>query len=154
MVFQWKMKMFPVEAQVAGEIFTGIEKKYGRVDPRVVVDESRMVNAPLYKCFEWDNNIAAEKYREKQAQTMIQNIVVVNVKDESGKSLEPVRAFVSVMDNENERKYVSIEVAVNNDDYNSQIIQRAFDELKAFEKRYEGINKFSDVFRAIRNLRI
>lgn len=152
MVFQWKINKYPVSAQVAGTVFEDIEKRHGEVDPKVVVDESRPAASPLHDCFEWDDETAAEKYREKQAQSMIQNIVVVEVKDPTGKELEPVRAFVSVSDtNSNtDRKYISVEVAVKDNNYNANVIATALQELRAFEKKYVDIIEFSDLFRAIR----
>ena len=68
MTYKWKLPgIIPVEAQEAGEELDRIYKKYGELQPSTIVDESRDSSAPLHKCFEWDDQTAAEKYRETQA---------------------------------------------------------------------------------------
>ncbi len=150
MVFQWRVKTFPADAQVVGEVLTDIEKRTGEINPKTVVDESRDVEAPLHKCFEWDDVVAAEKHRITQAQQMIRNIVVVSVGDSNNTEVEPVRAFVSIRDIEpNSRRYVSISLAISNDYYNEQILLQALKELENFRRKYSNISKFTEVIRAI-----
>ena len=43
----------------------------------------------LHKCFEWDDNIAAEKYRLHQAENIIRNLVIKRKKSDS----QPIRYY-------------------------------------------------------------
>ena len=152
MVYKWRVPVVPVDAQIAGQALEDIEKKHGRLEPKTIVQESQGITAPLHMCFEWDNDIAGPKYREVQARKIIQNIVVVQVKDKNGDELPPVRAFVSVTENatnNRQREYKSINIAVNNNAMNDSIMRTAMMELKSFEYKYANLTEFSDVIRAI-----
>lgn len=94
MVYQWKIPgLIPVEAQDAGEELDRIYRKNGQLSPQSVVEESRPITAPLHPCFEWDDTVAAEKYRQGQAQEIIRQIVVAT----EGGETQPasVRAFIN-----------------------------------------------------------
>ena len=68
MTYQWKLPgVMPVDAQTAGDELERVYKKRGDIKPSTLVEESRPASAPLHRCFEWDDAIAAEKYRESQA---------------------------------------------------------------------------------------
>lgn len=69
MTAEWKIKgIYKADAQkVADEIG---EKS---ITPQEVLEKARDENSELHKCFEWDNDIAAEKYRLEQARKIIIN---------------------------------------------------------------------------------
>ena len=67
MIYKWKVAgLMPVDAQTAGEELNRIYTKNGALNPADIVDESRPEDAPLHDCFEWRDDVAAEKYREQQ----------------------------------------------------------------------------------------
>lgn len=66
-----------VNAQTAGEELDRIRQEHGTLEPGTVVDESRPEAAPLHPAFEWDDPVAAEKYREHQASHLIKQVRVV-----------------------------------------------------------------------------
>jgi len=152
LVYEWKMNKYPIKAQEAGEKLEEIEKRYKGITPKIVVNEARDKDSLLHPCFEWDNQEAAEKYREVQAGDMIRNIVVIKVDD--NEENEPIRAFVNIVDREdNNNKYISISVAVKDVDYNAQIIETAYKELLAFENKYKNLKEFSEVLKAIEKVK-
>lgn len=152
MVFQWRINKYPVEAEVAGEVFNDIEARYGKVDPKVVVEESKDFDAPLHKCFEWDNRKAANKYREGQAKDMITNIIVHTEIDDS--LSVPMKAYVSVVDADSGKgkKYISLSVAIENTTYLDQIIANAMKELQSFKRKYQNITQFTTILQEIEKL--
>lgn len=148
-IYKWKQNRFPVDAQKAGEELERIQNKYNGILPKTVVDESRPEDAVLHNCFNWNDADAAEKYREIQAKEIIRNIVVIKV-DEVEQEITPIRAFVSVADEDEERpKYISINKAMSEPDYQEQILQTALKELLAFKQKYQGLLQFKKVFDAI-----
>ena len=68
---EWKIKgIFKAEAQkVADEIGEN------KVTPQEVLEKARDENSELHKCFEWNDSVAAEKYRLQQARAIIINLV-------------------------------------------------------------------------------
>jgi len=51
-----------------------LEDKEGRLTRQGVLDDARDEDSPLHPCFEWDDGIAAEKYRLDQAGQIIRSV--------------------------------------------------------------------------------
>jgi hypothetical protein len=146
MVYKWKRNYYPVDAQTAGQELESIEKEYGGIRPEIVVDRSRPEEAVLHGCFDWNDGTAAEKWREQQARVLIGQIVCVRVEE----SEPEVRAFACVSyqreDEEQENKYVSIEVVLADEGYKKQLYERALRELNSFQKKYRELREFDKIF--------
>ena len=82
MIYKWKIPgVIPVDAQTAGEELQRIYQEKGGLNPSDIVEESRNDSAPLHPCFEWDDEIAAEKYRQTQAMQIVRSIVTIQESD-------------------------------------------------------------------------
>lgn len=146
MVYQYKIAgLFPVDAQTAGEELHRIYEDKGQLEPADIVDESRPATAPLHTCFEWDDEVAAEKYREVQAGNLIRSITVVH----ETPTHEPVevRAFVKPLET-----YAPIDVVVNSEEQMDALLKSALSELKSFEKKYATLSKLGPIFEEIKKL--
>ena len=129
-----------------------LEKQHGTITPKIVLDDSREETAPLHKCFEWDDGIAAEKYREVQAGHIIRSIVVVIKNDVNVKESQTIRAMVNVApSNQRQGAFMSTVVAMENPSTRKQILATALSELRAFQKKYAGFAELAKVFNAIDN---
>ena len=139
MTYKWKLPgIVPVEAQVAGEELDRIYQKYGELQPSKIVEESRDSSAPLHGCFEWNDQTAAEKYRETQAREIVRQITVVS---ETTNNQPNVRAFVHV-----QSAYHPISVVVNNEENMEELLSTALKELAAFRAKYNTLNKLKPIF--------
>lgn len=141
----YKMKSgarLPVSAQIAGEECERLESM-GELTTTNLVDASRPDDAPLHKCFEWDDSVAAEMYRERQAAYIIRSIEVC-----VEKSSEPTRAFVPTMTN-GQREFRSIDVVLRSSESREALLDSAKRELMAFVRKYRTLNELADVFAAI-----
>lgn len=144
MIYKWSVPVYPVSAQTAGVELEKIAEKRGSLKASYVVEESRNKNAVLHKCFEWDNQKAADKYRINQAQDMIRNIV--SVKIGQIEPSKPVRAFINFkQDNE----FVSIVNVINNSELLENMLDAAMKELKAFQCKYAALEFLSDLMSGI-----
>lgn len=146
MVYSWKLPgLYAVSAQAAGEELQRIYTERGRMDAQDIVEESRPESAPLHPCFEWDDAVAAEKYRCHQARQIVCSIIV---QQDAGEA-EPVtvRAFVNV-----EETYRPISVVVNSEEQMDELLTTALSELKSFERKYATLSKLRPVFEAIKTL--
>ena len=131
-----------VPAQVVGEECERLESE-GRLTPRDLVDESRPDDAPLHKAFEWDDSIAAEKYREAQASYLIRSVEVV-----VQESTEPTRAFVYTV-SDDDREYRSIGYVLRSSESREALLEQAKRELLSFKRKYQTLYELSSVFDAI-----
>lgn len=143
MIYQWKIPSMPVDADSAGNELERIcQKNNGNLLAKDVVEESRPESAVLHKCFEWDDAVAAERFREVQAGQIIRNITVVH--SEEGCEPTEVRAFVSV-----QKSYQPIRVVMSDMDKKAELLLSAFRELKAFQQKYKSLSELDPVFDAI-----
>ena len=155
MIYQWKHS-HPVPAQIAGEEFERIEEKYGSLSPQTVLDESRDTNAVLHPCFEWNDSIAAEKYRLTQAHALIRHITVKVVQEEQ-KEPTVIRAFVNTAPNPTPRQpfsgtYINVNKALSDIETRRQVLLNAWSELQAFSRKYSNLSELKPIFDVIENL--
>lgn len=144
-VYSWKLPgLYDISAQTAGEELSRIYQRDGSVNPSTVVDESRPETAPLHSCFEWRDDVAAEKYRETQAAQIIRSVVVVS--DEGNKETA-VRAYVHV-----ENNYHPLDVVVESETKYDELLRSALADLVAYKNKYAMLSdnqRLRAVFSAI-----
>ena len=132
----------PVSPQVAGKTLQQLADK-NMLTPRNLVEESRPKDAPLHKCFEWDDTVAAERWRETQAAYIIRSITVTVEESE-----EPTRAFVATISDGN-HVYEEVGVVLKRTDSREMLLRDAKREMVAFQRKYEQLSELSGVFRAM-----
>lgn len=148
MIYKWKSgARAPVSAQVAGEVCEQMSAK-GKLTPKALVDASRPEDAPLHKAFEWDDQKAAECYRESQAAYIIRSI---EVKRED--VTEPVRAFFSVpKEGGTSYQYHSVDTILRSTDSRESLLEAAKRELEAFTRKYDQLVELAEVIEAAERL--
>lgn len=148
MIYKWKEGAHgPVPAQTAGEELERIRvRQNGRLEAADVVRESRDPTAPLHPAFEWDNEKAADAYREDQARYMIRSITVA-MPSRKGEDA-PVRAFVSVV-RDTDRSYTSTAHALSDTELRQQVLDSAWRELEAWRQRHAELIELAEIFATI-----
>ena len=149
MVYEWKYNM-PIKAQIVGEHFEKLEREQGCITPKIVLDSARSETSVIHGCFEWDNDIAAEKYRETQASALIRNLTVKTIKEDKT-CTEPVRAFVNIQSSE-KSQYISLPNILKDNELTRRMLEQAKSELDTFAKKYSSLKELSGVFDAIAEL--
>lgn len=76
--YQWKMKWFAgkINPEDALNEIKKAEVLFGKITAETVLNVAKDENSVLHGMFEWDDSLAAEKYRLSQARTIINNIEV------------------------------------------------------------------------------
>ena len=144
MVYDWKKgAVHKVSAQVAGEVCAELEAR-GELNAENLVEISKPEDAPLHDEFEWNDRIAAEKYRNVQASAILRHLVI-NREDK-----EPVRAYIQVVTRQS--NYESIQVIVENADKHEALLKQALRELDWFKKKYSILSELKPVLDAIDSL--
>ena len=135
----------------AQEIGEAVERIGDQVTPDDVVDAARDTSSPLHRLFEWDDTLAAVRWRRQEARSVLNHLAVV-VKMPDG-NLEPIRAFHSVdveTDDTTARRYVHVSVVKSRPDIADNVVDRARGELESWRNRYRGYREFfGSVFSAI-----
>ena len=148
MVYKWNKYAYPISADIVGKHFEKIEKEYGKLDRKIVLDSARSEKSPIHSLFEWDDSIAGEKYRLQQATNLIINL---DVEVQTEKKPIICRAFVNVTD-EKKGTFINVETAFKAEETREVVLDRALRELKAFENKYKNLKEFSELFDLIESL--
>ena len=144
---EWKVKgLYPVSADTAADVINSCQDESGYISAKSVVDVSRPEKAPLHGCFEWNNDAAAEMWREQQARVMIKNIVTVEIEDDKR---EVAKTFVHVISDDKSRGYKLTDVAIHNENDREYVLKTAKRELLAFQEKYRQLTELALVFAAI-----
>ena len=138
MEVKWRIEgIYKADAQkVADEIGEN------RISPQELLEKARDVNSELHKCFEWNDSIAAEKYRLQQARGVLVNLVYKTEK----KDAEPVR-YLQITTQKN--VYQPTKMFLVQEDEYQNLLKRAKSELESFKKRYHTLSELQEVFEAI-----
>lgn len=149
--YAWKPgSRIPVDPDVAGRRLEALAASSpdGVVRPRDVVEAARPADAPLHPAFEWDDRVAAERWREEQARHIIRSLVVVHTSS-SGQNV-PIRAFVRVTsvstsdapsDREKNSGYAHVYRAMEHQEWRQQVLEEAKRELHAFVEKYRALSQ-------------
>jgi hypothetical protein len=153
MIYQWKPgSAVKVDPQIAGEELDRIRTwNNGRLTSEMVVEASRGADAPLHSAFEWDDRKAAQAHRLEQARYVIRSVEIII--DKGGEESMPIRAFVSVLRDE-DRSFTSTVHALADPDLRAQVLADAWKELEAWRKRHAELVEFARVFSAIDQARL
>jgi len=131
-------------AQTVGETLERIEKRDGVVTKEAFLEESRPEDSPTHNMFEWDDTVAAEKYRLEQSRMIIADVVVTVERESKPRK---VAGYVNVtLGKHNKAEYNSIGVAMEDTEKRKAVLSNAFDELKTFENKYSEYQELAGVF--------
>lgn len=155
-----------VKAQEVGKVLESIEESGNAVTAQSFLDASRDEDSPTHEMFEWNDSIAAEKFRLTQASNIICHLEVTEEYYESvpteieliEQTIEPndSRFFKSAYVNTAKRSsvatkanYVPTSVALSDEQLRIQVIDNALMSLHAFEKSYSFLEEMVLVIDAI-----
>lgn len=147
--FAYQGAVLPVPAQVAGEELSRIESRDGGVTPDVLVEENRPQEAPLHRCFTWDDQEAAKKCRLHEASRVIRTVRIVQVDTDSGEKVV-TPAFVSVHRRETDRReYVAVIKAMSDEEYRAAVLSEALAQINGLRNRYAALRELEPIWQAV-----
>jgi hypothetical protein len=147
-------------------IYDEVKKIYEvdkKISPSKVLELAKEPNHPLHRFFEWDDEVASNKYRLIQARELINGIIIQIINEDKNEKYK-FRAFLSVSEDENrelvingnqhtENYFVSIEDIDNNEVLINYQKIKAKSELKAFQVKYSFLNSYlGNIFKEIDKL--
>ena len=147
-MYKWKVEgVWKQDANVVGSELEVLASR-NNLSPESVLESARSEESPLHSLFEWNDEVAAEKYRLNQARQIIQQIVIVN--DHPNAVTREVRAFVT--ESKNDGHYQLITTVIENPDTYEVLLKRALFELQMFKDKYQSILELKAVIDEIDKL--
>ena len=151
--YKWNGPNRPVSAEKVALHLQKLEEEKGSVTREDFLDSARPEDSEMHKLFEWDDSIAAEKYRLEQSNKIIHSIKIT-VKEQEDK--EPVTMSAFVIPGYTEGKavgpkggYINIRKAVDNVDTRAEILNDARKSTRWFMDKYRAITELSEVISAM-----
>ena len=144
--YTWKLDVWhTIDANDVGKELEDIEKKEG-VTPENVVEYAKNEGTTLNKMFEWDNEIAGEKYRIQQARDILRNISVEYIKKDNTKT--QIRAYVKTTLKHND-EYRSIESVISDEEQYALLLNQAYKELNSTKNKYAELQEIQELLKDI-----
>ena len=143
-VIKWKSGIGFFNGIDAGKVYSEIQDCGEDYTAEDVLERARDSESELHKCFEWDDTVAAEKYRLTQARLVIANLVVEVKRDKK----EPTE-FRVYQSNGREKGYAKSTVIARDIDRYAELLNRAKAELDSFRRRYANIVELESVIEEI-----
>jgi len=144
--YTWKLDVWhTIDANDVGKELEDIEKKEG-VTPENVVEHAKNEETTLNKMFEWDNEIAGEKYRIQQARDILRNISVEYIKKDNTKT--QIRAYVKTTQKHND-EYRSIKSVVSDEEQYALLLNQAYKELNSTKNKYAELQEIQELLKDI-----
>lgn len=135
---KWKVNgIFKADANECYREISSLEQ----ITPKAILDFARDENSELHKCFEWDNDSAAEKYRTIQAGNVIRMLYIVPKNADA----PPVR----VLSRTSDTVYQPTRTFVKNQNEYEDLLKRALSELESFRLKYKTLSELEQVFEQI-----
>lgn len=130
-------------ATVFGTALDEIKNGTGRYKAAAIVEYARPATSPIHEMFEWNDEIAGEKYRKIQARSYVNDLVVEIVSN--GKSVSmPVAFSFGPGDGYTDSRHV-META----ELRQRLVAQALKEANSWRTRWKHLNELSNVFAAI-----
>lgn len=135
---KWKVDgIFKADANECYREISSLEQ----ITPKAILDFARDENSELHKCFEWDNDSAAEKCRTIQAGNVIRMLYIVPKNADA----PPVR----VLSRTSDTVYQPTRTFVKNQNEYEDLLKRALSELESFRLKYKTLSELEQVFEQI-----
>lgn len=125
-----------------------VRSVFGRLTPTAVVDAARPDDAPLHSRFEWDDTVAAEKWRREQASELIRSYRITYKETTNGPVT--VRGFQAVrgLESPHSSEYVPTEEALA-DPFTRQLVLRECErDVAALKSKYAHLKEFAAILTA------
>lgn len=137
----WKLPgLYKADAQtVASEIIEIGES----ATPAQILEKARDESSELHLLFEWDDSVAAEKYRLYQAKQIVCNLVI---KETVSASKPPIRFFCSPVNGSGYRKTYSV---FRNQDQYQTMLNKLTKEAKAWSQRAKRFSELEEIVTAV-----
>lgn len=147
--YSWKNMGFSANAQLVGEELEKLESAGELTADEVLEFAKNNPDSETYKCFEWDDSVAGEKYRRYQA-SHIMTSISVTIKSEPK---ETQRVYLNIKSSiDNSRKFKNVKEVLKNDKEYQQVLDNAKQAFIRTKEQYELLVNKEDLRRIIFNL--
>lgn len=124
-------------------------RRHGELAPRRVWEEARPVDAPLHDRFEWNNDVAGDRYRDIQAQQLIRSVRIEYTSPGSDEK-KFIRAFSSLHESGDgvREGYAPTEEILENEVTRRVLLRNMERDIAILKTRYGRLAEFAQMMQA------
>jgi len=143
-----------LDAQATGEYLESLVEKYNsKLTVDEVIADAKTRTSPLHKGLTWDDPVAADKWRRKEAKTLLNALTIKDPKAKK-KNMGKTRAFVFVHVPGYDRKvWMPLKTAMQDAELKAQVIETALHQLTRWMTNWGGRRELGFVAREVERLR-
>lgn len=125
------------------EQLQAVHDLHQHLTPELVVDVARPPEHPLHQRFEWDDTVAAERFRRGQAAELIRSVrITYRVSEDRDQS---VRAFSCVRENRGPGNYVPTDRVLSDPLQRRILLADCRRDWQAFQAKYACLEEFAEI---------
>jgi hypothetical protein len=143
---------YKVDANIVGGIIECIERQNGSVTSEALLEVAKSEDSPIHNMFEWNDKVAANKYRLEQSRVIICSLRVVVTADNEDEPEKKISAFVNVnppSEVGTKSVYMNLNNALSNEDTRKNVLDRMYRDMQAFIDRYYTFDEATKVIQAM-----
>lgn len=159
--YSFRGMSLPVSAAKIGPYLEEIAKENdNKLNAKIVLNKAKDPKDLLHPCFDWDNKVAAEKWRLEQARSLISAIVITY---KNGNEEVESKAFVNIIHDEygqlshnsfDRRKgtsyFVTVNDALSSTALKAYTLDQALIEMDNFQRKYSHLIELADIFKKLK----
>lgn len=139
---EWKVKgLWKADAEAVYREITALGDSFSPAD---IVEAARDESSELHKCFEWNDEVAAQKWRLHTARMLVNQLVI---RTETSDNIPVAVRVISSASEVN--TYVPTKMLIKSESDYADLLARAKRELQAFQQKYSTLTELQDIFTAI-----
>lgn len=136
----WKLTgYYKADANLVAQEIMSIEN----ATPQNILEAAKNPESELHKCFTWDDTVAAERWRLYEARKIVCSLVIAKKED----SQEPTN--IRILHKTDGNGYKPIQFIVQQKGEYEKLLQRAFEELRVFKKKYSSLSELEEIMSLI-----
>lgn len=145
-IIRWKTGVFHADPAKCYQEITEIGTE---VTPEQVLQKAEDTSTELNKCFNWNDEDCARRYRLFQARNVMNSLIVITRPDEH-ESIKPMQ-FRMLVKNENHAGsgYKQMLAVVQNEDEYQKLLKQAEAELQVFKQKYSCLTELAEIIALI-----
>lgn len=139
---EWKVKgLYKADAETVYREITSLGDKFS---PEDIVEAAKDESSELHKCFEWNDEVAAQKWRLHTARMLINQLVI---RTETSDNIPVAVRVISSASEVN--TYVPTKMLIKSESDYADLLAKAKRELQAFQQKYSTLSELQEIFTAI-----
>lgn len=147
-VYRWREgSRVGLNADLVARELEAVERAHGGLEPATVVEFAKDPETELHRGMEWDDGVAAVRYREAQARTITRDLILVEVVE--GDDAEPPRSVNVYHHVASQGAYRNVRDVAADADLLAEVLDTAKRELGGFRRKYADLRELSAVVEAI-----